>query len=95
MKKPAIKKEHLPEPLQKVAEVIGMAALIQIIEIRGNEYIYIPKLETLDAKQRNDKIVTNFQGDNIPEISQTYNLTETAIRNVLSCQRTMQFQECA
>ncbi|MDP1991963.1 MAG: Mor transcription activator family protein [Syntrophales bacterium] len=79
--------ESLPEDLQVVAEIFGKEGALQLAQRLGGMQIYIPKFEGLVRAPRNARIRAEFNGRNHRDLSRRYNLTETAIRNILGSER--------
>lgn len=72
-----------PEKYQCIVEIVGIEKALEIARIMGGTLQYIPKLDDIDRKVRNEKIRQEFTGFNIPELASRYGLTEVQIRNIV------------
>lgn len=72
-----------PEKYQCMVEIVGIEKALEIARIMGGTLQYIPKLDDIDRKVRNEKIRQEFTGSNIPELAARYGLTEVQIRNIV------------
>lgn len=72
-----------PEKYQCIVEIVGIEKALEIARIMGGTLQYIPKLDDIDRKVRNEKIRQEFTGFNIPELASRYGLTEVHIRNIV------------
>lgn len=72
-----------PEKYQCIVEIVGIEKALEIARIMGGTLQYIPKLDDIDRKVRNEKIRQEFTGFNIPELAARYGLTEVQIRNIV------------
>lgn len=80
--------EELPENYRPVAEDLGMDVALKLSEFFGGTSIYIPKLDYIHRRVRNNSIRKEFNGFNIPELCRKYDLTETQIRVILRAKET-------
>ncbi|MFA5105236.1 MAG: Mor transcription activator family protein [Candidatus Margulisiibacteriota bacterium] len=75
--------KELPENLKELSEVIGVEALLKLVDSFGGESIYINKRETVDRWSRNCRIRSEFTGANYRELARLHGLTVAMIRNIV------------
>ena len=75
--------EDLPVELAGIAEVIGLPAVLQLVEIYGGEAIYINKRESVYRAARDRQIRAEFNGRNYRELAQEYGLTVSMVRQIV------------
>lgn len=74
----------LPEKSRKLFSVIGKDAFLKLICAMGGKAPYIPNDSVLEIRNRNDKILKDFNGNNYRHLAQKYDLTERWIREIIS-----------
>ncbi|MFH1984139.1 MAG: Mor transcription activator family protein [Pseudomonadota bacterium] len=75
-----IRIEDLPPDFREVAEAIGLDPALRLVEARGGEALYVPKLDKVARLARNRAIRDEFSGANHRELARKYNLTVVMIR---------------
>ena len=75
--------ESLSEDLQCIAEMFGISGALRLAQCFGGMRIYIPKFDGLVRNPRDARIRAEFNGRNHRALARQYNMTETAIRNIL------------
>lgn len=84
--------EELPENLKEISDVIGLEAVLKLVNNYGGESIYINKKETVDRWLRNRRIRRDFTGSNYRELARLHSLTVAMIRNIVDNeQKTAEF----
>lgn len=78
-----IKLEELTEPYKDLATIIGLKNAIKVAEKYQGTALYLPKLDPLLRKIRDDKIRSEFNGGNYKELAIKYNLTEVWVRQIV------------
>ncbi len=76
--------EDLPSGYRDIAETIGLQAALRLMELRGGETIYIPKIDCIGVAARNRSIRAEFNGRNHRELARRYGLTVTWVREILA-----------
>ena len=76
--------EELPEDQRNLANLIGLEAFSKLVEVYGGLLIYIPKRDGFIRAARNEAIRSKFNGSNYRKLAIEYNLTEVAIRMIVS-----------
>ena len=74
--------ESRSEPMALAKETV----LVMCDMVNGIQ-VYIPRLQTLLMKHRNQEIVCKFNGTNIMELAREYQLTEARIYEILQADR--------
>lgn len=75
--------EDLIEPIQPLAELIGLENLLKISHYTNGTEIYIPPPAALLKKARNRKIKEEYNGYNTKELSKKYSVTEEHIKRII------------
>lgn len=78
-----IRIDDLPPEFRDVADAIGFGAALRLVEVRGGEAIYIPKMDKLARFARDRAIRAEFTGCNHRELARKYNLTVVMIRRIV------------
>ena len=79
-----IKPDDLPEECRQIAELIGFDALLKLIQARGGEHVYFPKLESVASAARNRAIRDEFNGRNYRYLAKKHGLTVRWVRVIVS-----------
>lgn len=77
-----------PDNYQEFTEIVGMEKALELSKRFGGTAQYIPKLDDIHRKLRNNNIRGEFTGNNIPELSIKYGLTEVQVRTILKVRET-------
>ncbi len=75
--------EELPEEFQSLAEEVGVEGILRLSEHLGGMSIYVPKIDRLVRKRRDERIRSEFNGANYRELANKYKRTETWIRQII------------
>lgn len=78
-----INPDELTEPYKELARVIGLKNTIKIAEKYQGMALYLPKLDALIRRIRDDRIRTEFNGGNYRELAIKYKLTEVWVRQIV------------
>lgn len=73
----------LPEPLKSYADIIGIEPLCSLADKQGGRSIYIPTKECLVKYSFKKRIRKEFNGNNLAELQEKYNLSRTTIYRYL------------
>ena len=76
--------DMLPEAHRRLAEVIGMEAMLQLCETYGGAPLYIPKLDALVAAQRALRIRAEYDGANTAKLARHYGVSMRTVQTILS-----------
>ena len=75
-------------PGHPIAEVIGMSAYEQLVQIFGGECLSMPKRQSVRLEQRNLEIVSRrHAGEPIEHIARRYDLTVRRVFSILAQHR--------
>lgn len=75
--------EMLPESYQDVADIIGIGKFLELCKLFGGMEVYIPQYKTLIKPIRNQKILEEYNGNNIRELARKYDVCESTIRKIV------------
>jgi len=89
MRNISIDMESLTEDQKRFAELVGVDAYENLIEVYGGSYIYIPKPDRFDRAERNEKIRAEFDGYNFHELALKYGLTDVTVRSIVKDKTTL------
>jgi len=78
-----IKIDDLPPDFREIAEAIGLDPAIKLVQIRGGEAIYVPKVEKVYRAARDRAIRAEFNGGNHRELARKYGLTVVWVRAIV------------
>ena len=78
--------DDIPYELQAMVNLIGFDDFLQISKLYGGGNIYIPVYNKVIMGERNRQIANSFNGKNIKELKQKYNLTANQIKSILKKQ---------
>jgi len=81
-----IKLEDLHPTYQVFASLIGIEAALIIGQELGGANIYLPKLDIdqmIAVRERNNKIIEEFNGSNHAELARKYHITDITVREIL------------
>lgn len=73
----------IPETYQPVVSLIGMDNFLKMCHYAMGDEIYFPMKESILRNARNRLIIQEYNGHNLVELSQKYNLTVKHIRNIV------------
>lgn len=79
-----IEPSELPEPYQTIARHIGVKGALWLARAFGGTSIYMPKLDQLLRKKRNERIRREFREGNWRELAIKYGLTEAWVRKIVA-----------
>lgn len=78
-----IKEEDISEKYRDIVGIMGIECFIEMSEYAKGDTLYFPKVESILAPARNRIIKREYNGYNIKELAERYNLTTTQIGNIL------------
>ena len=73
----------LRDVAEDVADLIGFENYLKLIDVYAAETIYIPKRDSFERIARNQRIVEEYNGDNLKALAKKYNLTTVTIRAIV------------
>ncbi|WP_195282239.1 Mor transcription activator family protein [Harryflintia acetispora] len=75
--------DQLPEPYQTIAYSIGVENTLKVADLLQGTGAYFPKLDSLLADIRNEKIRKEYNGFNTKELARKYDLSERWIYEII------------
>ena len=75
--------DDLTPDLRELVDIIGLQSVLNLIEFRGGESIYIQKAKKIERSARDRLIHDEFNGNNYKELARKYNLTIVRIRQIV------------
>ena len=75
--------EDVGESCRTLVEMIGLENVLKLSAYSMGDKIYFPKVERLIAPARNRRIRREYNGFNIKELAQAYDLTTNQIMNIV------------
>jgi Mor family transcriptional regulator len=79
-----ITRDMLPEAHRRLAEVIGLEAMLRLCETYGGAPLYIPKLDALAAARRARQIRQEYDGVNTAQLARRYGVSMRTVQMILS-----------
>lgn len=77
--------ENLPNEQKGIAECIGVEAYFKLSQRYGGNLLYIAKMNSLKAKERNEQIKRDFyNGATYKQLAVKYCLSEIWIKNIVA-----------
>lgn len=73
----------IPETYQPVVSLIGLDNFLRLCRYAMGDELYFPMQESILRNARNRLIIQEYDGHNLAELSQKYNLTAKHIRNIV------------
>lgn len=75
--------DDLSPAQREVADLIGFENYLKLIDVYAAETIYIPKRDSFERIARNQRIVEEYNGDNLKALAKKYNLTTVTVRTIV------------
>lgn len=75
--------EDIAENYRPVVEIIGIEKFVELSDYARGDELYFPKAENIIAPARNRRIKKEWNGYNVKELAEKYNLTIKQIGNIL------------
>lgn len=75
--------EDISESYRPIVEIIGIRKFVELAGYARGEALYFPKPENLVAPARNRRIKKEWNGYNLRELAEKYQLTANRIRGIL------------
>ena len=85
----AIRPEDIPPECQDIAEALGMEAFLQLVTLCGGQYLYLPKLATLEREGRDREIRARYHDGNYRALAAQFRLSERYVRKIINYERPM------
>jgi len=78
-----VTEDDFPEGLRDMVDIVGLPAMIALMECMGGELLYIQKLRSIARKARNRQMRREFNGRNYRELAEKNNITERHARGII------------
>lgn len=75
--------EDIADNYKPVVEIIGVKHFIELGQYTHGDDLYFPKVETILIPARNRRIEKEYDGYNVKELTERYNLTPKQIHSIL------------
>ena len=72
--------DDLSPAQREVADLIGFENYLKLIDVYAAETIYIPKRDSFERIARNQRIVEEYNGDNLKALAKKYNCEKMICR---------------
>ena len=77
------KEEDIADRYRPIVDIIGVDAFVELSIYACGDELYFPKPENILAQARNRRVKKEYNGYNLKELAEKYNLTTVQIRNIL------------
>lgn len=77
------KEEDIADRYRPIVDIIGVDAFVELSIYACGDELYFPKPENIVAPARNRQVKKEYNGYNLKELAEKYNLTTVQIRNIL------------
>lgn len=78
-----VQESDVPEPYQPVVRLIGLDNFLAMCRYAAGDEIYFPMQKSILRNTRKRLIVQEYDGYNMAELSQKYNLTQGMVKNIV------------
>ena len=75
--------EDIPKQHRGIALAIGIAPFVQLMQLRGGTYIYVPKADAVLRRIRDEKIRAAYNGYNLDELALRFGLSVIRVRTIV------------
>ena len=75
--------EDIADRYRPIVDIIGVNAFVELAIYACGDELYFPKAENIVAPARNRRVKKEYNGYNLKELAEKYNLTTVQIRNIL------------
>ena len=76
--------DDISESYRPVVEIIGVDKFIELSDYAKGDELYFPKIENIIAPARNRRIKKEWNGYNLKQLAEKYNLTTKQISNIIN-----------
>lgn len=75
--------DDIAERYRPIVGIIGVKNFVELAIYACGDELYFPKPESIVAPARNRRVKAEWNGYNLKELAEKYNLTTVQIRNIL------------
>ena len=79
-----IELDNVPFDLREMVELIGMENFIKVCRFYGGRSVYVPLYKNLLIKDRNRKVIDEYNGKNLDELRLKYSMSNSLLKRVLN-----------
>lgn len=76
--------EDLPDAHKKLAEIIGIDAMLKLCETCGGMAMYIPMIDGVYIAARAKAIRSEYNGENVAKLARKYGVTGRTVYTIVS-----------
>lgn len=80
----SIELDNVPFDLREMVELIEIENFIKVCRFYGGRSVYVPLYKNLLIKDRNRKIVAEYNGKNLDELRLKYGMSNSQLKRVLN-----------
>ena len=80
----SIELDDVPFDLREMVEFIGMDNFIKVCRFYGGRSVYVPLYKNLLIKDRNRRIIAEYNGKNLDELRLKYSMSNSQLKRVLN-----------
>ncbi len=80
---PKVSIDDMPDGYRQIAEVLGVEAAVKLSREFGGLAVYIPQVDAVLRKKRDEVIRAEFNGRNYRDLAKKWSLTEVWIREIV------------
>ena len=80
----SIELDDVPFDLREKIELIGMQNFIKVCRFYGGRSVYVSLYKNLLIKDRNRKIVAEYNGKNLDQLRLKYSMSNSQLKRVLN-----------
>lgn len=75
--------DDIADRYRPIVDIIGVERFVELAVYACGDELYFPKPENIVAPARNRRVKAEWNGYNLKELAEKYNLTTVQIRNIL------------
>ena len=80
----SIELDNVPFDLREMVELIEIENFIKVCRFYGGRSVYVPLYKNLLIKDRNRKIVAEYNGKNLDQLRLKYSMSNSQLKRVLN-----------
>lgn len=75
--------DDIPEKYHPVVDIVGLPAFIKLCKYVMGSKVYLPMYKTIESNAKRRKIIAEYDGYNVKELSDKYGLTPNMIKKII------------
>ena len=80
----SIELDNVPFDLREMVELIEIENFIKVCRFYGGRSVYVPLYKNLLIKDRNRRIIAEYNGKNLDELRLKYSMSNSQLKRVLN-----------